>query len=160
MPGLWRSCDGLRCSKALPPCIEIGDPRKARTDSDDTTIAMGRSGLHEAIIGRNMGAVGERLRAGDDPNAPLRGGSSPLYHAVASQSSEVVDALLQARANPNGTSGAGFSALGLAAMYGHRTLIDLLIGHGADPSMRDASGCTPDEICLRLFDAPPLPRRA
>jgi len=108
-------------------------PGSAQLAADGTTA------LHQAVQRRDVQAVDQLLRSGENVKAANRYGVTPIYIAAMNGDAPVVERLLKAGADPNTTMTGGETVLMTAARTGQVEVIKQLIAHGADVRAKEPS---------------------
>lgn len=106
--------------------------------------ANGLTPLHLVCFGSG------RSGAGSSAAQPTGGGSTSDEQAADAERLRCAQALVDAGAGVNAASGMG-SPLHVAARCSAGALIQLLVQRGAVVNLRDASGCTPLHLALRVL---------
>ena len=115
------------------------------------TDSKGRTALHEAAYGNQVGAIHLLLEAGADLHAAdTDGGRTPLHRAAGNMAVEAVSALLKLGPSVNAPDGQGDTPLHRAARASQQDssapMIDALLRCGADESAVDGKGYTAEEV--------------
>ena len=126
---------GLRLSRA------IHYQRHENENTANVPELDGRTPLFGAIIGGDVGCVGQLMEFGALPNTIDHCGVFPLLLAVASQNEDITECLLDHGADPNlAQLRTGTRAVHIAARYGDPVVFRLLIRYNADLDVEDISG--------------------
>lgn len=97
-------------------------------------VGAATSGVADAVMRRDRGAVNALLQKKADVNAPQIDGTTALHWAVRSDDLETADLLIRAGARVSAANRAGATPMLLAALNGNAAMIDKLIKAGADPN--------------------------
>ncbi|KAI9042079.1 ankyrin repeat domain-containing protein [Aspergillus affinis] len=117
-----------------PPTRSIG----SRALSEHSSEVPGRTLLHQAVLGDNVGMISALLEHGANVMAQDGDGFTPLHLAAFRGNEQSASILLRngAAASVCIPSGAGLTPIHLAVQNGHVPLVQLLIKHGADVNAR------------------------
>jgi ankyrin repeat protein len=112
-------------------------------------VAATNSGVADAVMKGDIGAVRTLLQQHADVNAPQADGATALHWAVYRDDVLATRLLLSAGANPKAVNREGASVLSLACINGNAAIIEALLKAGADVNERLPNGETPLMMAAR-----------
>ncbi|AYN68109.1 ankyrin repeat domain-containing protein [Euzebyella marina] len=109
--------------------------------------------LNAAVMGGNLDAVQQHIKAGTDLNKKeALSGSTPLITAITFEKDEIADALIDAGADLSIKNNDGSTALHVAAFFCRVESVQKLIDAGADKTIKNNYGATARETITAPFE--------
>lgn len=99
--------------------------------------------IFNAVLARDLDALEELLKAGEDVNGRDRDGRTPLIHAAIDKDLDLAMFLLDRKADVNVADSRGWTALHFAAQEFDDKIASTLLKHGAKVDAQDEDGNTP-----------------
>jgi ankyrin repeat protein len=118
--------------------------------------ADGRTGLHHAVLDRDLDVLRAAIGAGADVSTHDSRGWTPLHFAAQMQDAEACRLLLAAGADVNAKDDNGNTPLWRAVFEarGRTIVVELLLGAKADPSIKNDHGVSARDLATSIANFP------